>query len=75
MLILNYYINNDKLILNNYAKEIYDISKKLKNKNREEYEEGIWIFIENNNWDIIGISENNNGYKISYPISNVFKFF
>lgn len=72
MLILNYFINKDKLLLNNNAREIYNVLEKLKHKSKEEYENGIWNFIENNNLHKIGISNNNNRYKTSYPISNVF---
>ena len=74
MLILNYYINKDNLKLNRDTQEIYNLSEKIKYKSREEYENGIWTFIENNNLDTIGISDIKSGYKISYPISNAFDF-
>ena len=62
-------MNKNLLLLTN-------ISNKLLSINEEEINKGFWYIIEHYNLDdnILGICDNNNGYKVSYPINHIFNF-
>lgn len=58
-----------------YSKEIKKIGEKLNTMNRDILNKTFWNIINDLNLDIIGISENKNGYKTSYPIPNIFNWY
>ena len=72
--VINNYIKNKKIIVNDNLKLLYDIGEKIINLNHNELNLGFWEIINKYNLDTLGICDEKNGYKDLYPVSNIFNF-
>ena len=68
-----FYLKKNKYNLNDNIKAILDIGDLFFSLNNNELDKEFWFLVENYNLDKIGITDIYNGYKIEFPISNIFQ--